>query len=330
MPSFLVIQTASIGDVILATPVLEKLHNKFPDAVIDIVVKNGMEQLFDNHPFAQVLVWNKSENKYRNLLELIKKVRSKKYDTIINLQRFASTGFLTVFGGAKSTVGFDKNPFSFLFSRKVTHSFSKGDGIHEAQRNLNLVSHLADNLVIRPALYPSKQDFENIDIVTKKPYICIAPASLWFTKQYPEHKWVDFISNIPSSMNVYLLGSKSDIDLCDRILKSSGNHKCENLAGELTLMQSAALMSGAQMNYVNDSAPLHLASAMNASVTAIFCSTVTDFGFGPLSDNSIVIQTAEDLKCRPCGLHGQRICPQKHFKCATSINTNQLLSRLSK
>jgi ADP-heptose:LPS heptosyltransferase len=44
-------------------------------------------------------------------------------------------------------------------------------------------------------------------------------------------------------------------------------------------------MKGAKMNYVNDSGPLHLASAMNAPITAFFCSTVPEFGFGPLSEN---------------------------------------------
>ena len=43
--SILVIQTASIGDVILATPVVEKLHRFFPDSRIDLLVKKGNEGL---------------------------------------------------------------------------------------------------------------------------------------------------------------------------------------------------------------------------------------------------------------------------------------------
>lgn len=66
-------------------------------------------------------------------------------------------------------------------------------------------------------------------------------------------------------------------------------------------------MHDAQMNYVNDSAPMHLASAMNAPTAAIFCSTIPEFGFGPLSDDSRVIQIQKPLACRPCGLHGKRL-----------------------
>jgi heptosyltransferase-2 len=83
-------------------------------------------------------------------------------------------------------------------------------------------------------------------------------------------------------------------------------------------------MKGAKMNYVNDSAPLHIASAMNAPVTAIFCSTVPEFGFGPLSDRSRVVEIQEDLYCRPCSVHGLNECPEQHFKCALRIPVSAL------
>jgi len=82
------------------------------------------------------------------------------------------------------------------------------------------------------------------------------------------------------------------------------------------------------MNYVNDSAPMHFASAMNAPVTAIYCSTLPAFGFGPLSDNRHLVQTTHSLSCRPCGLHGKMACPEKHFQCASTITTQQLLNTL--
>jgi heptosyltransferase-2 len=84
-------------------------------------------------------------------------------------------------------------------------------------------------------------------------------------------------------------------------------------------------MEQALMNYVNDSAPMHLASSMNAYTTAFFCSTVKEFGFYPLADNSIVAQVEEKLDCRPCGLHGLKACPQGHFNCAHHIKTEKYL-----
>jgi len=88
-------------------------------------------------------------------------------------------------------------------------------------------------------------------------------------------------------------------------------------------------MKSAKMNFANDSAPVHFASAMNAPITAIFCSTVPSFGYGPLSDDAHIVETQETLSCRPCGSHGKKECPQKHFKCGFGIDTNVLLQILN-
>ncbi len=163
-----------------------------------------------------------------------------------------------------------------------------------------------------------------------QPYICIAPTSVWFTKQFPTDKWIEFLKSIKDrSEKVYLLGAPSDFAICESIRQSTGNEHVINLAGKLSFLESAALIKSAIMNFVNDSAPMHLASAMNAPVTAIYCSTVPSFGFGPLSDRSIIVETKEKLDCRPCGLHGFKACPKGHFNCAHSISNEELFDQLS-
>jgi len=77
-------------------------------------------------------------------------------------------------------------------------------------------------------------------------------------------------------------------------------------------------MQNAVRNYVNDSAPLHLASALNAPVSVFYCSTSPKFGFGPLSEDSKIIEV-KNLDCKPCGLHGHRSCPKGHFKCGNEL-----------
>ena len=120
MQKFLIIQTAFIGDVILATAVAEKLHHRFPDAQIDFLLRKGNEALLANHPFIKtVFVWDKKQGKLKNLFSITKQVRANHYDHIINLHRFASSGIIAGFSGAKEIVGFDKNPLSFLFTKKI-------------------------------------------------------------------------------------------------------------------------------------------------------------------------------------------------------------------
>lgn len=88
----------------------------------------------------------------------------------------------------------------------------------------------------------------------------MAPASVWFTKQLPESKWIELIKKIPSGNKIYLVGALGDAVLCQRIIDASGNPDAVNLAGQHSLLQTAALMKDALMNFVNDSGPLHLAS----------------------------------------------------------------------
>lgn len=328
MDKILVIQTASIGDVILTTPVLEKLHFHFPEAAIDVLIKKGNEALFEAHPFInQLWLWNKHEDKYKNFFRLFREIKAQKYDAVINLQRYASSGFLTAFSGAGLKVGFNKNPFSLFFNKKVKHTI--GDGkLHEVERNQKLVASFTDATSFPVKLYPTAKSFARMSQYKTKVYITISPASLWFTKQFPKEKWIQFVEKMESSMLIFFLGSQKDAELCEDIIKISGHENSLNLSGKLSLLDSAALMRDARMNYMNDSAPMHLASALNAPTTAVFCSTVPAFGFGPLAEDSAIVETTQQLACRPCGLHGFRSCPKKHFKCAYSIDVKQLLNRL--
>lgn len=323
MKKILIIQTAFLGDVVLATAAIESIRASDPGIEVSMLVRKGNEGLLKNHPFLhEVLVWNKSENKIRNLFTLLTTIRNKKYDAVINLQRFFASGLITSFSGARIKAGFDKNPLSFLFTHTAPHKI--GDGRHEINRNHDIVQKAIDCPVHNPRLYPNDADNEMAKSYKQQPYITMAPASVWFTKQLPEEQWIKLMRIIPQEFKIYLIGGPDDIALATRLITDSGDHRTENLCGKISLLQTASLMRDAAMNFVNDSAPLHIASAMNAPVTAFFCSTIPAFGFGPLSDRSTVLEIGEPLACRPCGLHGKKACPEKHFRCGYDIPVETL------
>ncbi len=329
MKKVLVIQTAFLGDAVLVTSILEKLHSFYPDAQIDLVVRKGNDGLFIGHPFIHALyVWNKREGKTRALFKLINELRKTKYDHIINAQRFFSTGLMTALARGTEKIGYDKNPLSFLFTRRVNHVI--GDGRHEVDRLNALIEHVTDGSRPMPQLYPTKNERGKVEALRTThlqghaSYVCIAPASVWFTKQWPESKWIELINALPIEEQVFIIGAPGDSALAQRIITATG--RGVDLTKELKLLESAALMEAAVMNYVNDSAPLHIASAMNAPVTAVYCSTVPAFGFGPLRANGRILETKEKLDCRPCGLHGYKACPKGHFKCALGVEAQRLAS----
>ena len=324
MSKFLVIQTAFIGDAILATALIEKLHQYYSAERIDLLVRKGNESLFKGHPCLEnVYVWNKQKHKYLNLLSIARAVRRHRYDYVVNLQRFFSTGLLTGFSGARVRMGFSENPLSFLYHFKKSYSIDCG--LHEVERNNGLIAHLTDADANRPALYPSPSDFDKVAAFKARPYICLAPASVWYTKKLPGDKWSELARHLAPHYTLYFIGAPEDRALCDNIMAGLSKNAAHNLCGNLSLLQSAALMQDARMNYVNDSAPLHLASAVNAPTTAFFCSTLSDFGFGPLSDSSAVAQIESKLYCRPCGIHGRKKCPEGHFRCGREIDVLKYL-----
>jgi len=323
-PSVLIIQTAFIGDVILATALVESIKAQLPESSIDFVVRKGNESLLTGNPNLRTVYILDKKRKYASLLELASTFRKNKYDYIINVQRFATTGILTALSGATTSIGFDKNPLSFLFNKKIAHEIGS---VHEVNRNLKLVKPMGIDSLKRPRLYPTKANFDHIASYKSGPFITVSPASVWFTKQWPMEKWAEFLNQL-RDLKVYLLGGPEDVGLCESLAKSVTSTTVTTLAGKLSFLESAALMSGARMNYVNDSAPMHLASAMNAPVTAVFCSTVPAFGFGPLSDSSTIVEIEEKLNCRPCGLHGYKACPEGHFRCAMEIRAERLLKIL--
>jgi lipopolysaccharide heptosyltransferase II len=319
MNRFLIIQTAFLGDVILMTPLLSELKRIYPEAKIDVLIRKGNESLLANNPaIHQLFIWNKKDGKYKSMRKTIKEIRKNKYDEVITLQRYASASIFTFFAKAKSKIGFDTAQLGFVFTKKIPHNI--GNGEHEVKRNLKTIAHHGATGLKRPELFPSDADFGKVSLYKSVGnYVCFAPASVWFTKQLPEAKWIELLTRLAEkNQTIYLLGAPEDKPLCERIAKNSD--RAIVLAGELSLMESAALMKDASMNYVNDSGPLHIASAMNAPVTAFFCSTTPHFGFGPLSDNRVIVESTEKPECKPCGLHGYKTCPKGHFACGNGID----------
>jgi heptosyltransferase-2 len=248
---------------------------------------------------------------------------------VINLQRFLFTGMLTVLSGAGRTVGFDKNPASRFFHDRIRHRIGMNEAVgepwHEVGRNLSLIEPFTDDRFFHPKVYPSAEAEDHARSLA--PYITVAPGSVWATKRYPADRWAEFIRHVPWDRRILLIGSAADKALCAGIEGAAGHPGILNLAGTMRLTETAAYLKHAVMNYCQDSAPLHLASAVNAPVTAIYCSTVPAFGFSPLSHRSHILETEEALPCRPCGLHGLDACPKGHFRCA-QIDPRRLLSKL--
>lgn len=318
MKRALLIQTAFIGDAILATATLSSLNAL--GFKTDILVRRGNEIFFEDHPHChKVLVWDKKGivGKYASLLTILSEIRNTHYHAVVNLQRFAATGLLTALSGAEYKLGFKQNPLSFAFTHTALHKVK--ENYHEKDRNLELLkTAFAKAEAQHPNLHLSKAILDSVAEYKKQKYLCIFPGSVWFTKRLSNGKWKELIHLLPTNYNIYLLGAPNEKEMCDDIISQSGQHPhLMNLCGKMNLLQSAALGKDAEMNYCNDSSPVHFLSAVNANISAFFLSTSPIFGFYPVSENAHVQQVKID--CKPCGMVGKTECPKGHFRCNNEL-----------
>lgn len=329
--NILIIQTAFIGDVILALPLAQRLRQVFPDAMIHFLVRKGNEVLVEQRTdIDKVWIWDKKSQKSVNLLRIINKLREIDFDLVLNCQRFFSTGFLSAMMKTTERRGFQENPWSFTYTYRISHVKSNPSDIHyihEVERNLNLLEGICNTDLQKPTIQLQGKHRKKVEQYLE-PYVVLAPASVWFTKQWPEERWYELVAQMPKSIHCIIIGAPEDAPLAERILRYA--HQGLNLCGNLSLMESAALMENALRVISNDSAPLHLASSVNAPVTGIFCSTLPAFGFYPLSDDSRILESPKALKCRPCGLHGKKSCPEGHFKCGYNIHVQMVIDTIRK
>jgi len=126
---------------------------------------------------------------------------------------------------------------------------------------------------------------------------------------------------------IILFGSRPDRE----IVKSFSIEKPQfvlNTTGELSLLETAALMNHCDLVLTNDSGLLHLTSALKKKVVAIFGSTTEQLGFFPYVTEHIVVQN-NSLKCRPCSHIGRKKCPRRHFKCMKEITADHVISAIN-
>ncbi len=323
-PKFLIIQTAFIGDVILALPLVQVLRRNFPNSKIDFMLIPKTSELLKNHPdIDEVIVFDKKGNDkgLRGLIKISKIVSAKNYDVAIIPHRSFRSAVIPFLAGVKIRIGFDKSPFNFLYTNVVNYK-----KIHEIERNLSLLEPLGIKVNSKefPTLFPSDDDKNYIDKILSNvgsKLIGIAPGSIWATKRWLKERFAELVGLlVKDGFAVVLIGGAEDFELCEEIKKHSGFKDVYNFCGKLSLLQSAELIRRCILLVSNDSAPMHIAVAMRTPVVAIFGPTIPEFGFYPYGDRDRVVQV-ENLYCRPCGIHGGRKCPEGHFKCMRLIET---------
>lgn len=319
----LVLQTAFLGDVILSTPLIRALKQLYPIAQLDVLTIPETGIIFKENPYVDEIIYFYKRSivkKVFSFINLIFKIRQKKYDLAISIQSSATSSLLLVLGGVPERLGFTRQKF-------VTLSVEHTKGLHKIQKILRLLEPLTDQKFdMQTEIFWSEKEEEKSNQVLgkfknhNKHIVGIAPGSIWNTKRWIKEYYAELVKLLEQeNIQIILIGGKDDFELCEFIRDDSS---ALNVAGSLSILESAAIIEKLDLLITNDSAPLHIANAVKTDVIAIFGPTVQGLGFYPFRKNDTVIEV--DLDCRPCGSHGGKKCPLGHHNCMKLITAEMV------
>jgi heptosyltransferase-2 len=319
-PASVVIQTSFLGDMVLTTPLIARLAR---GGSVDVVCTPAAAALLANNPgVRETIVYDKrgADRGGAGFLRLSRRLRAGRYTAAYFAQGSVRSGALALAAGIPERVGFATSAGRWFYTTRVVTA----DGMHHAARLLALgardPNRPANAEELRPRLYPGHHERLEVDAllgdgVAGQPLVALAPGSVWATKRWPYY--AELARTLREVGRMVVIGGAADRDLAAEIGRAT-NDQAVDTTGRLSLLASAELIGRAAVLVTNDSAPLHLASAMNTPTVALFGPTVPAFGFGPLAERSVVLGH-EALDCRPCDRHGPARCPLGHWRCMREI-----------
>lgn len=316
----LVIQTAFLGDVVLTTPLLSALAAEH--GPVDVVTGPIAAPLLETHPAVrQVIRYDKrgADRGLTGLRTLARRLKSGMYSHAYLPHRSLRTAALALLARIPSRIGFSGG-WSFLY----TDAVPKPRTGHETARLLALAER--GSATYPPHLRPTAEDERAAAALMEGDFVALAPGSIWGSKRWPYYR--ELAARLAERVPVVVVGGQDDVELGDQIVRAvRPPGRAVNGCGRLSLRQSAALIGRAALLVTNDSAPLHLATAMGTPVVALFGPTVTEFGFGPIRPGDVSLGV-DGLQCRPCSPHGPLQCPLGHHRCMRDLTVEAVIAAI--
>ncbi|MEP7325676.1 MAG: lipopolysaccharide heptosyltransferase II [Gemmatimonadota bacterium] len=319
----LVIQTAFLGDVVLTTPLLSVLAARH--GPVDVVTTPAAAPLLATHPAVrQVIPFDKNgrDRGWRGGMRVARELRATGYARAYLPHRSWRSGALALLARIPKRVGFADGARLFY-----TDTRSRPASGHEVERLLALADQGDRGSAPGVSLALTKDDWAEAGAWLTghgvgPGFVALAPGSIWGTKRWAYYR--ELVARLDGP--VVVLGGPEDRGLAEAIVQAAPE-RARNAAGELSLRVSAAVIGRSRLLVTNDSAPLHLATAVGTPIVAIFGPTVPAFGFGPRGARDLVVEH-HNLTCRPCSGHGPQRCPLGHHRCMKELTVDTVLASI--
>lgn len=326
----LIIRLSSLGDILLTTPILHLLRNHCPQAKIDFLVKAVYQDLLRAHPAIDRLILFKDRQSLWQTLHLLRQTR---YDVVLDLHRTLRSRLICQGLSAPLKLAYQKRVLRRqLLVRLGWNTLGAMTPVPELYaaplRRLGIDTALsAPTMQLAAGSRDVMRQYlaQAFPAAAGRPLLALAPGARWATKRWPADRFAIVAQTLGEQYRaaVVILGDDADTDLAQALCQRL-DVPAFNASGKFSLMQTAALLQQCRLLLSNDSGLMHMATALNIPVVAVFGPTVQEFGFYPFRAQARVVST--ELACRPCSTKGSRHCPKGHHQCMLKVSTDQVLT----
>ncbi|GAB6062342.1 glycosyltransferase family 9 protein [Deferrisoma palaeochoriense] len=326
----LLLRFSSLGDVVLATAAVEALRADRPDVEVHVLTKPAFREIFLTHPgVAGCVDWDPEEG----IVALARKIRRERYDWIVDLHGTLRARALRALTPGARWTRYRKGTLRRRLAVWLRNP-DLLDDTHVVDRYIAALGRLGVRRTRRlPRLYPGEAHRGRVSELLAAAgwdgdarLVALAPGARWPTKAWPEEHWRALAGRLQGGGALpVVVGGPEDRELADRILAGG---RGANLAGRTTILETAAALAWCEALVTNDSAPMHMATAVGTRVVALFGPTVRGFGFYPLGPADTVVE--REIPCRPCSLHGRIVCPSGPRTCLDSIRPEEILAEVER
>ena len=323
MKKVLIIRLNAMGDVILALPVAMAIKAQNPNVVVDFATRKEYAPIFDQFPAVDTAYSFEG-----GTMDLLRKLKKQKYDTVIDLQKNPRSIILTAGINPKNVVSYPK--------RRLRREFI----VRQNKFRLN-AGHTVD-------AYLAALGRLKVKPLERRPRVVLQPEVDAFGEQFIKESGLGgtIIGLCPGSKHkekcwqgyealADLLIAKGD----KGVIVFSGPHddfdpslniQSPRLkpAHDLSLDKVAGIMNKCNLVVTNDSGLMHLAVALSTPVVAVFGPTHPSLGFAPLGEFDSVI--CDDVYCSPCSLHGEKKCKMPQKYCFEKITPELVKAEIEK
>ncbi len=334
----LIIRLSSLGDIVLTTPVIRSLKQKFPQSQIFFLTKIQYLVLLKNDPNIFRLIGFHPQHEHKGtqgFLKLIRELKALEFDLLVDLHANLRSFFIRHLLSAGIKIKYNKRRLSrfllvhFKFLRvkpdPTVDSYLetlKKIGMNSAERHPQIFLDSKSEDFLKGFLIGKK--IEKDDIV-----VGIHPGARWETKRWGEEKFAEVCQILLQrpKTKILLFGDQKDQEAVDRVNLPVDDQKLLKVMN-LPLAESMSLIKRCDCFVTNDSGPMHVASALGVPVVAIFGPTHPQLGFSPISSENVVLTA--NVKCSPCSLHGEKKCHKKSRYCMDLIKPEMVTDAVGK